>query len=280
MLIAACKGPAKPDTWTSSLEGTNLKVNALIGGKLVELRVKEGDELAAGDTIAVIDTRELTYQLEQLAASKEEIAAQESIFQTQISQAEADLLYQQSRQNRNRNLYEADVIARQNYEDGEIIEAKANSQLKAAKQNLNLLSAKRKQIASNEKTLNKKLGDCLILSPGAGTVSTLYYHEGEVIPPLGQILELTDTAALELNIYVSESYLPRLKIGMQAKLHIASQAKPIPATVIRISNRAEFTPKTVLTPDNRSIMVYAIRLRAENPEGILKDGMPVDVTLQ
>lgn len=279
LILTACKGPAKPDTWTGSLEGNSLRASSLVGGKILQMMVKEGDMLNTGDTIAIIDSRELEYQLEQLAASREELNAQEGIFNTQIAQAEIDLEYQQSRQTRTRNLYEADVIPLQNLEDGEVIQTKASTGLKAAKQNLNLLAAKRKQIAANELTLKKKIADCVVLSPGSGMVSTLYYHAGEVVPPLGQVLELTDTYALELNIYVNEAYLSRIKIGMPASLHLSSNSKALPATVIRISNKAEFTPKTVLTPENRSVMVYAVRVRAENPDGILKDGMPVDVTL-
>ncbi|MDY0152823.1 MAG: efflux RND transporter periplasmic adaptor subunit [Candidatus Cloacimonas sp.] len=279
LILAACKGPAKPDSWTGSLEGNSLRASSLVGGKILQMTVKEGDMLNIGDPIAIIDSRELEYQMEQLAASREELNAQEEISNTQIAQAEIDLEYQQSRQTRTRNLYEADVIPLQNLEDGEIVQTKASTQLKAAKQNLYLLAAKRKQIAANELTLKKKIADCRILSPGKGMVSTLYYRAGEVIPPMGQVLELTDTSALELNIYVSEAYLSRIKIGMPASLHLPSHSKAIPATVIRISNKAEFTPKTVLTPENRSVMVYAVRVRAENPDGMLKDGMPVEVTL-
>jgi HlyD family secretion protein len=100
-----------------------------------------------------------------------------------------------------------------------------------------------------------------------------------MLPAMTQLAEIVATQSMEANIYVSEELLAALKPGMPLKLKVNGYTNDIPAEIIRISNKAEFTPKTVLTPDNRSVMVYAIRLRAENPEGILKDGMPVDVYL-
>lgn len=277
LLAAACSRHQEPAKWTGTLEGKQFKVNALLGGSISQLLVDEGDSVEAGDTLAVVDTRELGYQLEQLKAAREELNAQENLYKTQISQAEKDLSYQQTRQNRSRNLFQADAIARQNMEDAEQVGTKAESQVTAARQNLAVIAAKRKQLDAQEKTLRKKLGDGIILSPAAGTVSSLYYNAGEVIPPLGQLLDLLNNRQMEISVYISEDYLSRIKVGMPAKISIGGSTQTYQAKVIRISNKAEFTPKTVLTPGNRSMMVYAVRLKADNPEGAMKDGMPADV---
>jgi len=101
-----------------------------------------------------------------------------------------------------------------------------------------------------------------------------------MLPNMGQLAEIINSEQMEANIYVSEDYLSVIKPGQSVKLKVSGYRNTLPATLIRISNRAEFTPKTVLTPDNRSVMAYAVRLRVENPDGILKDGMPVDVYLK
>jgi len=278
LVFAACARHKETEKWTGTLEGKQIKVNALLGGSIIKLNVDEGDSVEAGDTLAVLDTRELSYQLEQLQATRQELAAQANLFNTQISQAEKDLAYQQTRQNRSRNLFQADAIARQNMEDAEQVGTKAESQLTAARQNLEVIAAKRKQLDAQEKTLRKKQNDGIILSPAAGTVSSLYYNAGEVIPPLGQLLDLLDNRQMEISVYVSESYLSRIKPGSEVRLYLGGNSQPYPAKVIHISNKAEFTPKTVLTPGNRSMMVYAVRLQADNPDGIMKDGMPADIT--
>lgn len=278
-LLAACNKAPQKAVWTSVIEAENYRISALGGGKILTLNVKEGDTLSPEDTLAILDTRELQYSLEQLQASARELQAQEALLETQIVLAEKDLGYQNRRQNRSEKLYQADVIPLQNLEDSQLIQGKAELQLKASKQNLGVLSAKKAALQAQEKILAKKLSDCIIVSPFSGTVETLFYNEGETIPPLGQLASITNLSSPETNIYVNEEWLARLKPGMEMLLKVKGQSKALKAKIIHISNKAEFTPKTVLTPDNRSVMVYAVRLRAENPSGILKDGMPVDIEM-
>jgi len=279
LLLTGCHKQAEKPVWTSVMEADTFKAAAQSGGKITALLVKEGDPVAKGDTLAILDARELQYSLEQLQGSLGEINAQETVFRTQIEAAEQDLAYQSKRLNRSERLFDAAVIPLQNLEDGQLIHNKAELQVKSANENLKLLDAKRKTLAAQQKIIAKKLNDCIITSPASGRVETLYYKEGEVLPPLGQLAEICDTRDPETNIYVAEEWLAKLKPEMEFRLKAQGDSRPISARVIKISNKAEFTPKTVLTPDNRSVMVYAVRLRADNTAGILKDGMPVDVTL-
>lgn len=279
VIMSACHRAPQTAVWTSVMEADNYRVSALGGGKILELKVQEGDDVVVGDTLAILDTRELEYALEQLQASASELKAQEALLSTQIALAEKDLGYQNRREDRSSRLYEAEVIPLQNLEDSQLIQGKAELQLKAAKQNLGLVSAKKAALEAQRKTLGKKLTDCIITSSFAGRVEILFYNQGETIPPLGQLAEISNVAAPEVSIYVNEEWLARLKPGLKMQLKAKGSEQTLPASIIRISNKAEFTPKTVLTPDNRSVMVYAVRLKAENPSGILKDGMPVDVTL-
>lgn len=280
MALVSCARREKEAVWTSLVEASTFHVSTQMGGKIISLMVKEGDAVQAGDTLAVLDSRELEYGLEQLNAGLQELKAQEAIYQTQISTAEEDLAYVDARQNRNEKLYEAAVIPRQNLEDGQILQAKAQNQLKATRQSLSVLDAKRASLQAQQKTLEKKLVDCVVLSPASGTVETLFYNEGEVLPPLGKLAELSDISDPEISIYVGEEWLAKLKVGTKFKLRTRGSSQPLDAELIRISNRAEFTPKTALTPDNRNVMVYAARLRVHNENGILKDGMPVDISLR
>ncbi len=279
LVLTACGSKDKEPVWTSQVESRLFHVSTSTGGKIVLLRVEEGEAVQAGDTLAVLDTRELEYNMEQLQAGLRELDAQEAIYHTQIATAEEDLAYVATRQGRNEKLFEASVIPRQNLEDGQILQTKARNLLKSTRQSLKVLEAKRASLAAQQKILRKKLTDCVVLSPASGTLETLFYSAGEVLPPLGQLAELSDLSAPEISIYVSEEWLSKLKIGSKFNLRARGFSQNIPAEVIRISNRAEFTPKTALTPDNRNVMVYGIRLRAQNDSGILKDGMPVDVSL-
>ncbi|MBP7310191.1 MAG: HlyD family efflux transporter periplasmic adaptor subunit [Candidatus Cloacimonetes bacterium] len=279
LALAACNRKAEQQMWTTVMEAKIYSVAAQSGGQIKQIMVTEGDTIASGKIVAKLDDQQYRFSMEHLQASLRELEAQKNLYQSQISLAAADRDYQNSRQQRNETLYEEAVIPLQQFEDGEIIARKAELQLESATKNLQLVEAKRAALQAQMKSVQKQIDDCVIVSSFSGRVETLFFDEGEMLPPMTQLAEIVATQSMEANIYVSEELLAALKPGMKLKLKVNGYPNDIPAEIIRISNKAEFTPKTVLTPDNRSVMVYAIRLRAENPEGILKDGMPVDVYL-
>lgn len=279
LALAACNRKAEQQMWTTVMEAKIYSVAAQSGGQIKQISVTEGDTIASGKIVAKLDDQQYRFSMEHLQASLRELEAQKNLYQSQISLAAADRDYQNSRQQRNETLYEEAVIPLQQFEDGEIIARKAELQLESATKNLQLVEAKRAALQAQMKSVQKQIDDCVIVSSFSGRVETLFFDEGEMLPPMTQLAEIVATQSMEANIYVSEELLAALKSGMKLKLKVNGYPNDIPAEIIRISNKAEFTPKTVLTPDNRSVMVYAIRLRAENPEGILKDGMPVDVYL-
>lgn len=277
--LTACAKKEKIEQWTTVMEAESFRVSALSGGRISKIYISEGEEVEAGALIAQLEDQELRFSLEQLRASVQELAAQEELFKTQIALAATDLEYQSRRQGRSERLYEEDVIPLQNLEDGQLLKSKAELQHESAQKNLRLVAAKRAAIEAQMKSVKKRIEDATISTPFSGRVEKLYFDEGEMLPNMVQVAEILNTKFLEANIYVSEEYLARFKPGMHLMLKVNGYEKAIEAIITQISNKAEFTPKTVLTPDNRSVMVYAVRLRAENPEGILKDGMPVDVYL-
>lgn len=275
--LAACGRKDEEQIWTTMMEADLYRVSALSGGRISKIYVSEGDEVQAGDKIAQLDDLDLRFSLEQLQASLLELEAQRQLYDTQIALATTDLEYQSRRQGRSESLYEEDVIPLQSLEDGQLMQSKAELQLESARKNLRLVEAKRAALQAQIKGVHKRIDDYSIYSPFTGRVEHLYFDEGEMLPNMGQLAEILNIQNMEANIYVGEEYLAGFQPGMQLNLKINGHPKPIAAHVIRISNKAEFTPKTVLTPDNRTVMVYAVRIKAENPDGILKDGMPVDV---
>lgn len=279
LALAACGKKDEEQIWTTMMEADLYRVSAQMGGRISKIYVAEGDEVKAGDLIAQLDDQDLRFSMEQLRASLQELEAQKQVVNTQINLAETDLEYQNRRQGRAESLFEEEVIPLQNLEDGELMQSKAALQHESAQKNLRLVEAKRGALLAQMKSVQKKIDDSVITTAFTGRVEHLYFDEGEMLPNMGQLAEILNIQSLEANIYVSEEYLAQLKPGMQVKLKIYGRPQALEGQIIRISNKAEFTPKTVLTPDNRSIMVYAVRIKAENPDGILKDGMPVDVVL-
>jgi len=278
--VFGCGKSRQDEHYTTVLEGIKTAVSVQSGGKLIRLLVSEGVELARGDTIAIFDSQQLGFQLEQLNAGFGEIDVQESVYRTQIAQLETDAEYLSERIERTRNLYQASVIPKQNLDDILNSETKLKSQISAANQNLGVLKAKRAQLDAQKKALLEREQDMVVLANSSGVVETSFYREGEIVPPLGQIVEIMDTRSLTARIYVSEAELPGIKLNDKVWLQVSGAPGRKEARVTRIAGKAEFTPKTILTPDNRSCMVYAVQISCLNTKGDLKDGMPVDVYLK
>ena len=148
------------------------------------------------------------------------------------------------------------------------------------RQQTRTLDARRKQLEAQIATVRKKLTDARITAPTDGLVSARYYEPGEAVPPLRPILELVHHEKMEVKIYLSEKQLPQIKIGQTVTIRVDGVDEELPGRVAWVSPKAEFTPKTILTPEPRTSLVYAVKVAVSNPDGLLKHGMPVEVSLR
>jgi len=276
LMLSGCQLSHNKLHYTTTLEGISLHVPSLTGGIINRMRAEEGAWVQPGDTLAVLDTREIDYQLEQLDASLAELASQLQIAQNNQKQATKDSALAADRLQRAQKLWQAETLAKQSVEDAENALQKAQTLLANASQQVALLTASREKLLAQKKILRKKKLDALILSPASGRVSVLYLHAGEAVSPFGNLMEIVNTKSLQAKVYLPEQALTEIKSGSSATV-LSEGGQRFPATVTAISNKAEFTPKTILTPDNRASMVYAVTLTIANEREVLKDGMPVEV---
>lgn len=119
----------------------------------------------------------------------------------------------------------------------------------------------------------------LIRSPTAGVVTRLPAHVGEVATPGQTLVAVADLARLQLTAYVRERDLPRVSVGQRATVAVeALRGLDFPGVVASINPNAEFTPRNVQTPRDRENLVFGVKVRVENPGGLLKPGMAAQVT--
>jgi HlyD family secretion protein len=111
-------------------------------------------------------------------------------------------------------------------------------------------------------------------------VAEKFFEEGEAIPPMAALAEIIDLNLVWVKIYISEKMLPHIQTGQQAEIHMDGSDQTLAGTVSWINSKAEFTPKTILTPETRTSLVYAVKIEIANPDHLLKLGMPVEVHLQ
>jgi len=125
------------------------------------------------------------------------------------------------------------------------------------------------------------LDDCRILAPISGTVMTKIAQQGEVLAAGRPILTLIDLNDIYLKVYIPQVEIGKIRLGNPARIYCdAHPNRPFEAKVININQQAEFTPKNVETKQERVNLVFAVKVRAENPEGLLKPGMPADAIIK
>jgi HlyD family secretion protein len=124
--------------------------------------------------------------------------------------------------------------------------------------------------------------DLRITAPTAGVVVSRIRSAGEVVAAGSPIVDIVDLDSLYLKVYVPESQIGQLRLGLPARIYSdASPDQPFPAKVSFIASRAEFTPKEVQTIDERVKLTFAVKLQADvNPEHRLAPGMPADAMIR
>lgn len=279
LLMSGCRSDPDAGRYASIAEGRAVNVPAMTGGKILQLNVDAGDPVESGQVLAIIDTTELHLQRNLIQAQFNELAVQASLAANAVDQGKRQFQYISERQQRINQLFEEKSTSRQALDDINNQLEQSRLALEQARQNSLTVAAKQGQLQAQLQLLDKKTTDAVIQAPGPGIISERFYEPGEAIPPLAALVEIINLNQIEIKIYISEMQLPQVKTGQAARVHIDGDFPAIDGTVSWISPTAEFTPKSVLTAENRTSLVFAVKIIVENPDGVIKHGMPVTVGL-
>jgi HlyD family secretion protein len=280
LLLFAC-GNEEQNQFVASgiIEGTTVKVPAQTGGLLLAMNVDEGEDVQLGQVVAVVDTEKLVYQLQQIESGLQELAVQRRINLNLLEKTQSDFKHIETKYNRFKELYEKNSASQQTIDDLKNAYDLAITQLENARQNLKIVEAKQGSLEAQGKLLQRQIADATIKAAAAGTVSTKYFEAGEMAAMGAPVVEIVDLQNMWTKVYVSELKLPKIKIGQPAEIRIDGTEQKLSGKVSWISPRAEFTPKNILTEESRTSLVYAVKVEVENPDHVLKHGMPVEIAL-
>ncbi len=279
-LSISCSDNSAELQYTGVLEGTSVQVPALTPGQITQIPVNTGELVKKGQLLAMVDSIDLIYQREQLVATLQELEIQTEIAQSNLSRASKDYAYIKTKQDRIANLYKTQSATKQNLDDITNSLQTSQAAVSNARNALGSIAAGKKQVEAKIKSVNKRINDTKIIAPTGGIITNLYYEEGEAVPLFGSLLEIIDIKKMEVKIYISETRLSQVQYGQQVSVSVDGLDKTLDGTVIWVSPKAEFTPKTILTPNTRTSLVYAVKISITNDEGILKHGMPVVIHLK
>ncbi len=275
-----------------------------VGGRIGEMRFEEGDRVKAGDVAAALE--KAPYQHE-LAAAKAQVAQAQADFTKmrhgsrpqEIEQARASVREQQAAFDnahkfavRQKSLVDSHSVSRQDYENAAAAEKEARARLQTAQEALRLQQEgfRKEDIAAalaaldtakaRFATAQTNLEDTQIVAPSDGTIFTRVHEPGSIVAAGTTVYTLALQNPIWIRAYVDEPDLGRLKPGMEAQvLTDTYPGQPIKGKVGFISPQAEFTPKTIETKELRTDLVYRLRILVSDPEGKLRQGEPVTVTI-
>ena len=313
----ACRGDAADAPRASGyVEATEVRVAAEAGGRVLEMMADEGRQVTAGDVLVRLDTGDVEIALRRAEADREQAVAQLHLLQAgarredvRQSQAQADTARSEAAAleaelkaanddlQRFEALLAANAGSRKQRDDAaarvSVATARrraAEDRVRAAEQAVARLQAgaRREEIAAAEArvasadaqiaSIQKTLGDATVKSPVAGTITAKLVDMGEMVAARTPVAVVSDLDNAWANVYVDEPLVPTLTLGQAATI-VTDAGHRIPGRITYISPRAEFTPRNVQTADERSKLVYRIKITVDNREGILKPGMPVEADL-
>lgn len=278
---------------SGTFEADEVIVSAGAAGKILSLNIDEGSTIAKDSIVGLVDPTDLSLQKQQVQASIQALNEKTSDVTPQVKMLEDQLKVQQTQldnllheQARIENLVKEDAATKKQLDDINFQIESAKKQMNVMQQQINVqknnVATQNRGILSESKPLQKRaeqlqeqLNKTNITNPVNGTVITKYAEVGEITSNGKPLYKIADLSTLNLRAYVTGDQLPEIKLGQQVTVLIDSGAKKyrkIQGTITWVSDKAEFTPKTIQTKDERANLVYAIKVKVKN-DGYLKIGM-------
>lgn len=268
---------------TGTFETNEVIVSAEAMGKITQFGVTEGQELMVGQTIGYIDSTQLYLKKLQLQASMKALENSRPDINKQIAVIEQQITTAKTEKKRVENLVKANAATTKQLDDVNAQIAVLEKQLSASKTSLESAS---QGVTNNNnafvvqiRQIDDQLNKCKITSPVTGVLLVKYAEEGELATTGKALFKIGNLDNLVLRAYVSSDQLSKIKIGQTVKVFTnfgKDESKEYAGIVSWISSKAEFTPKTIQTRDERANLVYAVKLNVKN-DGFLKIGMYGDV---
>lgn len=283
LLAASCVEGNKAYDASGVFESTEVTVSAEGNGKILSLDLQEGDQLEAGQIVGCIDTVQLHLSEIQLEASRRAVGSGRLDISRQIAALESQIGKQRQELDRFTKLEKAGASNRKQVEDIQAQIETLERQLSAQEESLNSsnrnVSGQADALEAQIEQIRDRIRKCVITSPVAGTVLAKYSEAGEFAALGRALFKVADIDNIRLRAYITADQLTTLKLGQQVRVFAdqgSSGRKEYAGTLIWISDKAEFTPKTIQTRDERANLVYAVKIAVEN-DGLIKLGMYGDI---
>lgn len=278
--FTACSGGGDEHDATGMFEATEVIVSAEQTGKLLYFDVDEGDVLAKGQQVGLVDTVQLQLRAMQLGATKEAYASQRPDIEKQIAATRQQLAKAELEVKRYSALVRDNAANRKQLDDAEssvrVLRRQLDAQLSQLNNTTGSLNRQMDAAEIQRRQVIDNLEKCRVKSPIGGTVLDKYAEAGEYATLGKPLFKIADVADMKLRAYVDAPQLTSLKVGQPVKVYAdfgEDGNREYKGVIEWISDKAEFTPKTIQTRDERANLVYAVKIAVKNTDGLIKIGM-------
>ena len=277
--FVSCGNSEKEYDATGTFEATEVTVAAEQNGTLMRFDVNEGDELALGKEVGLIDTTQIWLKIQQAGATKEVYQSQKPNMEAQIAATRQQLAKARQDQQRYKELVADGAAPSKMLDDAtnqvQVLQKQLDAQISSLSTQLSTLNSQLSTVDVQVSQLTDQLQKCHITTPIQGTVLEKYVEKGEFVAVGKPLFKMADTKTMFIRAYVTSAQLKDIKVGQKAKVFADygdNQKKEYEGTVSWISSRSEFTPKTIQTDDERADLVYALKVAIKN-DSYVKIGM-------
>ena len=279
LVLNACGRKERQYDATGVFEATETTVYAEQTGALLTFNVEEGDTVGRNREVGLIDTTQLWLKMKQAEAMKSVYQSQKPEQEKQIAVTRQQLAKAKQDQQRYKELVADGAAPAKMLDDAnsqvEVLQRQLDAQLSSLRVNTNALDKQMDATDVQAEQLRDQIRKCHILVPAKGTVIEKYVERGEFVSAGKPLFKMADTENMFIRAYVTSAQLENIKTGQKATVFADygnGGKKEYEGRVTWISSRSEFTPKTILTDDERADLVYAVKVAIKG-DGFVKMGM-------
>ncbi|HYF39095.1 MAG TPA: HlyD family efflux transporter periplasmic adaptor subunit [Gemmatimonadales bacterium] len=278
--LASC-GEKHPDAY-GNFEAPEVTVAAEVGGRLLTLQLEEGDRVTRGIVVGAVDTIPLVLERRATAARRAAAAARAKEADAGIAALQVQQAIAERELARTERLLKNAAATAQQGDRAEREARVVKEQLAGARVARSALAQEVAALDAQVALIEDRLVRSRIVSPLDGTILTRYVEPGEFVQQGQPVFKVASLDSLTFRAYVSGSQLTSLRLGQQVRIGVdrADSIAALPGRVTWIASTAEFTPTPIQTRDERADQVYAVKVAVDNPDGVLRIGMPGELLLE
>lgn len=282
-ILSGCKNEDNLFDASGTFESVETIISAEANGKVLSIALNEGEELKAGTLVGYIDSTQLYLNREVLLQNQKAVLSGRPDIETQLDALKEELSNATNDRDRIANLVKGGVASQKQLDDANARIATIDAKIRALKSTLqtstNVVNKQGGAVDAQLNLVNDQISKCRIINPVNGTVLVKYVEANEMVFAGKPLYKISDLSTIILRIYITGDQLPSVKLGQEVKVNTDDGKggfKETKGSITWISDKAEFTPKSIMTKNERANLVYAVKVKVKN-DGYLKIGMYAEV---